>query len=429
MEMLRAYSASRALRLHMPGHKGKFPNWKTDITELAFSDNLMNPSGAIARSEELFAAEWGAKRAIYLVNGSTAGIFSMLANARGSVLMQRSSHNSAYNAVRLYGKTAYVLNDYDENMLSNDISVEDIGEAVSLHPDIKTLFLTSPNYYGKVLDLNGISRFAREKGLALFVDSAHGAHFGLSETLPPPAHKFADAAVVSTHKTLPALTQTAVLLTSCENSAQKLRESVNELATTSPSYPLLASIDYARAYADKHRWKYAGLKKDVGAFCAALPDGVARVHSDDFTRLVLDVTGAGLTGFQAEKMLNAQNIFPEFADKRRVVSILTLCDGAKTLKRYLSGFKTLIAGGRGVPAENHEKPHTFDKITRLCFNEKVKRMDLKQSEGLVSAANAGIMPPCAPVIVAGEVIQKWQIDTLSEGFVFGVADGKILVAD
>jgi len=133
--------------------------------------------------------------------------------------------------------------------------------------------------------------------------------------LPNSAHYYADAAVISVHKTLPAYTQTAVLLTNDDILALKLKESLNTFSTTSPSYLLLASIDYARAYACKNKNKYERLFNYVQKFLSSLPDGITAVPSDDFTRIVLDVSGKNISGFEAEKQLNEKNVFIEFADK------------------------------------------------------------------------------------------------------------------
>ena len=444
VEMLNKYARSNALRLHMPGHKGKGMkvSAKMDVTELSFSDNLACPHSVIAASQNLFAAEWNANHSIYIVNGSTAGIFAMVANANGSILMQRSSHISVYNAVKIFNKRAYVINDYDESLLPNNLTADALINATKENPDIKTWILTSPSYYGKVLDLADIYHEAKKMGVTVFVDSAHGAHFGLSKYLPNPAHHYADAAVISVHKTLPAYTQTAVLLTNDDILALKLKESLNTFSTTSPSYLLLASIDYARAYAYKNKNKYEKLFNCVQKFLSALPDGITAVPSDDFTRIVLDVSGKNMSGFEAEKQLNENNVFIEFADKNRLVAILTLMDGRKTLRRFGKALKNLkpntnerntendyIECSKGKNAVNGDEIPRFDNIIPLCFNDKVKLIKLSESKGEISAVNAGITPPCCPVIVAGEKITDFHINFLKQDNVFGVNEGYILVKD
>lgn len=449
VEMLRKYAKSNATRLHMPGHKGKglAVNPKMDITELAFSDNLMNPTNVISQSQSLFANEWNARFAFYTVNGSTAGIFAMIANARGSILIQRSSHIAVYNAIKTFGKKAYVINDYDVDLLPNNLTAIDLEQVTKENPDIKTWVLTSPSYYGKVLDLPNIRKKADKLGVTIFIDSAHGAHFGLSECLPKAAHIYADAAVISAHKTLPAFTQTAVLLTNNEKLAGKLKETLNCFSTTSPSYLLLASIDYARAYAVENKNSYQKLYSEVQRFFEKLPNGIIGEMSDDFSRIVLDVTATNLSGYEAEKLLAQKNIFVEFADKKRVVAIVTLMDGQKTLRRFAKALRSLKGKSKIANCNDENCCCTnekftkqdangftnqilkFDKLTPLCFNDKVKRIKFADSEGEISAMNAGITPPCCPVIVAGEKIKKFQIDMLDCGEVFGIKDGYILVKE
>ena len=79
----------------------------------------------------------------------------------------------------------------------------------------------------------------------MLVDEAHGAHFGFHPAFPPNAMaQGADLAVASLHKTLPSLTQTAVLHTSGKLvPLPQVARQTGIFQSSSPSYLLMASMD------------------------------------------------------------------------------------------------------------------------------------------------------------------------------------------
>ena len=77
------------------------------------------------------------------------------------------------------------------------------------------------------------------------MDEAHGAHFRFSEYFPVSAADLgADIVIQSFHKTLPSMTQTAVLhVCSDRVDVEKVKQFMAIYQTSSPSYILMASID------------------------------------------------------------------------------------------------------------------------------------------------------------------------------------------
>ena len=205
VEMLQKYVKSNSARFHMPGHKGEL--CKFDITELDFSDNLQNPQGAIAEAQRLYAKLFGAEFAHFVTNGSTAGVLALVGAGEDGFLVERASHTSVFNALKLHGRKTAVANNEFRDGKYWPVTPQQIEKALRTYPWIKTVLVTYPNYYGECCDLAAIAEICKEKGVALFADSAHGAHFGISPHLPPHAISFCDACTVSAHKTLPAFTQ------------------------------------------------------------------------------------------------------------------------------------------------------------------------------------------------------------------------------
>lgn len=79
----------------------------------------------------------------------------------------------------------------------------------------------------------------------MIMDEAHGAHFGFHPYFPKNSNTLgADIVIHSLHKTLPSLTQTALLHMNGELANRTdIREYVHMLQSSSPSYILMAGID------------------------------------------------------------------------------------------------------------------------------------------------------------------------------------------
>ena len=262
------YKKEENLILSMPGNKSgigflrdeigkEFINNMgfLDITEVDPLDNLHNPEGIIKESQELLAKTYGVKKAYFLVNGSTSGNMASIFAAfkeGDEVLVERNCHKSIYNALILRKlKPIYIEASIDyKNEVLLPCSEENIIDALKKANNPKGIILTSPNYYGISIDLDNILNNLKEKGLKIIIDGAHGAHYGASEKLPKGMFNIAHYIVVSAHKTLPALTQGAYLLVNEEHSNVKFYMSA--FNTTSPSYLIMASLEYGRYYLDKY---------------------------------------------------------------------------------------------------------------------------------------------------------------------------------
>lgn len=434
IDMLNGYAKSHPLRLHMPGHKGQstFTDLTAlDVTELPMSDDLSSPSGVIAQSQNLFAGLYGAKHAKYLVNGSSVALLAMVACSKGELLITRSCHKSVYNGLKIFNKTAIILNDLDTFGLTKPLSVDYLVNYLKEHKSIGTLLITSPDYYGNCYELDKLYSYCVFAGVLLFVDGAHGAHHGLSHLLPPCAVNSCSAVVVSAHKTLPALTQTSALLSNDKALFGRLCEVVNMLTSTSPSYLLLASLDYAQDYCRQFaEAKFDELFQEVIRFDNALPNGITRRASDDFTRVVLDVGGLNISGKRAYDFLAERNVFCEFAIGKYLVIILTMVDDKPVIDRLICALNDLLQAK--LPQVGVTLPEfQFDNSVRVCFNftceGHTELVPLEESVGRVSAEIIGVTPPCSPVVLCGEKISSRAVELLKEGDTFGLYDGLVKV--
>jgi len=458
-QVLGDYAQQKGARFHMPGHKGRGMGgfWHADIiewdvTELSDTDNLHMPENAIRRVQEQWAACCGAEDAFCLVNGSTAGILAMLLSLPhgAKVLLARDCHKAAVSGAVLSGADCrFIWPGYDEEYdLWGAITPDALEQALEQEP-VDAVLIGSPNYYGFCADIPALSRVAHAHGALLFVDAAHGAHFPFGNTLPDSPAGYADLWVSSAHKTLNALGQSAILFRdkSCPIPQWRIQKSLALVQTSSPSYLLMASMDWARYSAGMQGWdKHAAFCEKIAAQIQSLPGlqvlnascvGRAGIVAHDPTRLTVDVSLRGLTGFAVAAILEEKNIFVEMADLKRVVCICTPSDDPAWYTMLVEALEKLPYRTDGhVGAAFAQRPHGVQR--RLPLSEaalgKQQRIPLADACGRIAAEAAGLYPPGIALFTPGEVILQQDIDLLQHqqqqgGALFGVRHGQVMVVE
>lgn len=253
---LKDYASSGYYGFHMPGHKrngsvtGAELPYEIDITEIEGFDDLHHADGLLKQAQDRAASVYHAEETHYLINGSTAGILSaVLGSTRrgGRILMARNCHRSVYNAVFLNElKPVYVYPELLEGTeLNAQISPGRVERLLEENPDIAVTVITSPTYDGVVSDIKSIADIVHRRGGILILDEAHGAHFGFHPAFPENGNvQGADVVIHSLHKTLPSLTQTALLHMNGKTvDRSRVRRYLHMLQSSSPSYVLMAGID------------------------------------------------------------------------------------------------------------------------------------------------------------------------------------------
>ena len=253
------YNEKNLLPLHMPGHQRKTEMgtalpYAYDYTEVEELDNLHAPEGILRGAMNRTAAYYGCSDCFYLVNGSSsglqAGIFALLEEG-DEVVVARNCHRSVFYALSLRkAKIHFLLPEFWEDFSCfGSVSPKEVERLLREFPKSKALIFTSPSYEGVVSDVEGIAKLCHENGLSLLVDEAHGAHFSPKRgtSFPESAISLgADLVVQSPHKTLCSLTQSAWILGNGERySREKLSFYLSVFQTTSPSYPLMLSLEKA----------------------------------------------------------------------------------------------------------------------------------------------------------------------------------------
>ncbi len=307
---LKAAATRDKLRLHTPGHKGVICD--SDLTEL--TDGSF-PSTFVDNAESCVAKLYGAAHARFLCGGSSQGVKAAVFYAHTDAVVDIDSHRSVFDGFKLSGKNCITAG---ERGSVYPITLDQIKKALTR--DTGAVVVTTPTYYGYCADVRGIADFCKSRGLLFIADGAHGAHFGFSERLPENAASIADVCNVSTHKTLSALTQTAVLLDNLDKSEHAaLSEAVDIMGTTSPSYLLYSSIDYAVSCAAESGAAYERLYGPISELRMRFPF----LDNDDFTRLVLDCTALDVDVGKLNTALISRGVYSEMTDGKHIVFIFT----------------------------------------------------------------------------------------------------------
>jgi arginine decarboxylase len=431
--------------------------FQADLPELPELDNLFAPQGVIRKATNLAAAAFGAEQTWFLANGSTGGIeAAILATCcpGDTILLPRNCHQSVIAGLILAGaRPVFLTPDYDANWdMAHGIAPATLASALAQHPDAKAVIILYPTYFGTCCNLDAIARLTHQYNIPLIVDEAHGPHFAFHPHLPPSALRAgADLVIQSTHKVLGAMTQAAML--HCQGNRiqrDRLTRALQLVQSTSPSYLLLASLDAARHQMAIHGQELMQRTLELAALTrqrlqaipglrVLAPDHAG--HSPGFqhldsTRLTIDVTGLGLTGFEADEQLQALGVMAELPTLRHLTFIISLGNTTADTEKLVHGFQTLSHHPpltiHRPPPTTHHPPSTTHYLPspltpRAAFFAATETVPLEQARDRISAELICPYPPGIPLVVPGEPITQAAIEQLqwvlqAGGMVTGCAD-------
>lgn len=434
-ERLQRYGNSDYYGFHMPGHKrntdrfGDGLPYGIDITEIEGFDDLHHPSGILRDAQREASRVYGAEETRFLVNGSTAGILSAILGStrRGDqVLTGRNCHKSVYHAMFMNElEPVYLYPGFRPDIqLNTEISVSAVKAALNAHPRVKAVMIVSPTYDGVVSDIRGIADAVHEKGIPLIVDEAHGAHFGFHPYFPESALKLgADVVIHSLHKTLPALTQTALLhVGSCYADRKRIFHYLDMLQSSSPSYVLMAGIDRCIRMLSEERDRlfepYVDMLQKFRERMQPL-QRLALVETEHFDRskLVIHTGRTGLTGRQLyRKLLASYHLQLEMAAGSYALAMTGPGDTKKGFERLARALEELdretVKERQRVPAYSGKMPvnemvYTSSRTEEIAAETgSVTSVPLEDCQGCVSAEYAYLYPPGIPIVVPGERISR-----------------------
>lgn len=490
---------------HMPGHKrrgaevlGDMKPYDVDITEIEGFDNLHHANGIIKQAQDEAAQLYGADHAYFLINGSTCGILAALSAAtkRGDrILVARNCHKAVYHGIYLRQlRPVFIYPKITRSGIQGQITALEVEKAFKEKPDIKAVVITSPTYDGVVSDVAAIARIAHEHGAPLIVDEAHGAHFGFGGDFPENAIKLgADAVILSLHKTLPAFTQTALLVTrDISYKPENGKHIVSELdhrqvekflgiyETSSPSYVFMTGIERCIHYVrDNGETPFTELRQHLDNFYQKT-SGLKHlrvVRKRDFSedeafdfdesKILIFTDKTDMSGQELlETLLHKYDIQLEMAAGSYALALCSIMDTEEGFDRLASALISMdenislkegtknsakhgnVTGDAAINNEDSIMDTTCDicreenKLDTSIYQTLPKAMEMyeaydmeteavpfSQAAGQTSGAFVYLYPPGIPLVVPGEIINEKLVGDVRKALELGMEVDELFYDD
>ncbi len=441
------YSRSDFYPFHMPGHKRQVQNeylcnpYAVDITEITDFDNLHHAEGILKENQDMAASLYHTEKSWFLINGSTGGILAAVSactSRGGKLLMARNCHKAVYHAAYLRGlETVYLYPSYEPLCgLNGGISSIDVKKALQENPDTEAVILTSPSYDGVVSDIRKIAELVHSRGIPLLVDEAHGAHFPFYKGFPTSALDLgADVVIHSLHKTLPAMTQTALLHKKGNRvSEEKLEEFLDIYETSSPSYVLMGGISFCLRYIkEQGETAFRKFWQNLQQCRKSLEDlrvlrliGKELKNQEDIfdfddSKIVISTAWADLSGCQLHRILRERyHLEMEMEAEQYVLALTSVMDSREGFRRLTEALleidRELAKRRSGREGSAARELCFIESSSQTCREQALpiwKAMEsscesilLEKSQGRISAEYAYLYPPGIPLLVPGEKIDS-----------------------
>ncbi|UOQ92401.1 aminotransferase class I/II-fold pyridoxal phosphate-dependent enzyme [Halobacillus shinanisalinarum] len=453
-EALCLYERSQRTSLHVPGHKdgrvfdeealGRFSSiLKIDATESVGIDGLHHPTNFIAEAQTLAADAFGADHTFFLVGGSTIGNIGValtLCSPGDKIIVQRNMHKSVFHGLMVAGAHPIFIAPSMEPTTKvakvSDLSF--IEKALKENPDVKGVWITNPNYYGMSQDITSLANACHQAGVPLVVDEAHGPHFGQAAEVPPSAlSQGADLVVQSTHKMLTAMTMASMLHVKGNMVfRERLAQVLGMIQSTSPSYPLLASLDLARRYlVTKGRAQIKETVKRLDTKRAALAselqalsiwEGSQQVDHRDPLKWIISSKNDAVSGFQLLDMFYELDCTAEICDPRNVGFLFSIDEREEDIEKVVRKIKEM-----DEKLQKMAVPDPPDKSDMVLFEEEGtlykpalslheafhkprKRAALQEAIGAICGEMVLPYPPGIPLLTPGEKITANHVKTIRQ---------------
>lgn len=426
-------SSSDMLPMHMPGGKRKASGFsdpfRIDITEITDFDNLHHPEGIIKKEMERAASLYGADETLFGTNGSTGAVLAAICGALGrgdKCLVGRNCHISVYHAIELMNlDPVYLIPETEDAAcgIYGSILPGDVQKALDENRDIRAVILTSPTYEGVVSDIRSIAEICHERGIVLIVDEAHGAHFGFGGGFPETSVRLgADAVIQSMHKTLPALTQAALLhLSGPWIDRARVRHYWDIFQTTSPSYVIMGSMsrclswleDDGRDAMQSYGRRIARLRKRLSALTGArlfAPDS----SQTDPGKIVMRVPdGPSAAAWLREN----KHIELEMTSLRYFIAMTSPVDTDRDLERFAGALEEMDTVRFPQERASAAAFLTGDLPARKCriaeaLDAPAGDVALEKACGRTAAEQVCLYPPGIPTVLPGEMFGRREIAVL-----------------
>lgn len=419
-DFLKKYGDSHTMRGHMPGHHGKnitdnddlSAMYRLDITEISGADSLFEADGIILESENNAAKLYGSDACLFSAGGSTACIQAMLGAMKlekRRIIAVRNVHRGFLNACVLLGlDVEWIMPDYTSGILSGIINPDDVEGALAKFPH-SCLYVTSPDYTGRIADIASLAALCRKYDSPLIVDNAHGAHLRFLPRSLHPISLGADMCCDSAHKMLPALTGAAVLHVRDKKYKPILKQTMSMFTSTSPSYLIMMSLDLCNKYINER------IRRDIAAnlmyiheFRVNFADRLKFAESEPF-HITIKAAESGYNGNELAEMLRRNGAECEYSDRDTVILLMSPANKAEDYKKLTNALENALDSLSKADLKPMYIPPVLPEkamsIRNAAFSP-CEEIPVDEAEGRICAAVKVPCPPAVPIAASGEIIDE-----------------------
>jgi arginine/lysine/ornithine decarboxylase len=415
--------------------------FEADVITPKGLDDRTEGAHVLQRAHEIAAEAWQADFCRFVTGGSTQSLHTALAAVAApgdTVLLAANVHKAERaHALAVGLKPGIVPVIIDEALdIEHGVAPEALTAALDQHPDAKAFVVVSPTYYGVTSDIGALAAICHARGVALICDAAWGGAFAFCEGLPDdPLTKDADIAVYSVHKTMGALTQGSALLARGELvDRQRLWMAYELFETTSPSVPILASIDVARREHVLHgeaMWsaalaRAAELRRKLGKI-----KGIRVLGRDDLpagadldeTKVLIDAAALGVSGYAIDDWLNEHyRVSVGLSDARHLLAIIAPGTTASDVRALARGLAACVKGlrkGTLSLAPAGDAPPIGALTVEMAIDPgealfgAAEQVPLAEAGGRIAAEMIAPAPPGVPRLVPGQRISATHVAWLT----------------
>jgi arginine/lysine/ornithine decarboxylase len=460
LEALQAFRERGYVPFNPPGHRqgrGVDPRvldivgeavFAADVISLNGLDDRRMSQGVIQHAQELMADAVGAEHTFFSTCGSSLSVKSAMLAVAGpheKLVVARHAHKSVISGLILSGVSpVWVRPRWDADLhLSHPPGADEVRKAFEREPEAKGMLFVTPTDYGSCGDIQAVAEVCHEFDRPLIVDEAWGAHLPFHPDLPPWAmNADADLCVTSVHKSGSAVEQSSVFHLQGDRVDPKVLKAREDLlGTTSATSLVYLTLDGWRRQMVQHGHELLSaalaLALDVRSRIDELPGlrvmgeefvGPRLAKSTDPLKVVVDVSGLGISGYQAADWLREhQRVTVGLSDHRRVVAHLTYADNERTASVLLKALEALTKGAEQLPAPTPvhlPAPGELELETvmlpRDAFFGEAAQVSAEDAIGRIAAEMITPYPPGAPAVLPGEVITGEVLDYLRSGLAAGM---------
>lgn len=449
-DFVKKYAESHTIRAHMPGHKGISPysaeypfseSCKYDITEIKGADSLFEADGIIAESEKNASRIFGSSKTLYSTGGSTLCIQTMLALAlkregkkRPAVIAARNCHRAFINAcIFLDAEIIWLFPEYENgSIVSGIITPEAVKHAFAEAEEkglaVSCVYMTSPDYLGRLTSLDEIAEETHSHGAKLLVDNAHGAYLRfVKDDCGIPLHPLyhgADLCCDSAHKTLPVLTGGAYLHLGRnfhEEYEGQAKEIMSMFGSTSPSYLILQSLDLCNRYMSERISEDLAAMKKAMAAAKEMLSPFRYIENTEPAKLTIYSLPSGLTGRELADRMRERGIECEYSDFTHAVLMFSPMSGEKDIISAAERIMTIPQPRILIPPPdvNLIRPKKIMTVREAAFSPS-ETIPAEKAVGRICARAYSCCPPGIAVIVGGEVFDESSVKILKNYSIFNV---------